>query len=82
MKNRRNLQFPILADSNHEVIRRWRIFDNEDPKERAIPYPSTFIVGSDGRIKWSYIGRSSRDRPEIDEILERLADIAASSANS
>lgn len=81
MKKRHKLQFPILADSNHEVIRRWRIFDNEDPKERAIPYPSTFIVASDGRIAWSYIGRSSRDRPEIDEILERLANIAAMNTN-
>ena len=82
LKNRRNLQLTILADVGQDVIRRWGIFDHEDSKGRAIPYPATFIIGNDGRIEWSYIGRSSRDRPETGDLLKRLADIADKSANS
>jgi len=82
LKNRRNLQLTILADGGQDVIRNWGIFDHEDSKGRDIPYPATFIIDSNGRIAWAYIGRSSRDRPETDDLLERLADVAANSAIS
>ncbi len=69
LKERRKLNFPLLADPNLETIRAWGLFDLEDEKGRLIPYPATVIVNRQREIVWSHVGKTTRDRPTPDELL-------------
>lgn len=69
LRERRNLPFPILADADQAVIRAWGLFNDLDPKERAIPYPAVYVVGQDGRITWCHVGVATRDRPTAGQVL-------------
>jgi peroxiredoxin len=72
---RRGFPFPILSDDDQDVIRRWGVFNDEDPKGRAIPYPATYLIDQKGRITWVHIGQSTRDRPASDDILLQIKRI-------
>jgi peroxiredoxin len=69
---RRSLPFPILADPKQLVIRKWGVFNDDDPKGRPIPHPATYIIDRDAQIYWAHIGKSTRDRPGSEDILEQL----------
>ncbi len=72
LRERRDLPFPILADADQAVIRAWGLFNDQDPQQRPIPYPATYIVGQDGRILWRHLGLETRDRPTVGQILAAL----------
>ena len=44
--------------------------------DRILPIPATFIVGSDGIVKWNYVNVDYRTRSEPDEIIEVLKNIS------
>jgi peroxiredoxin len=69
---RRSLPFPVLADPEQLVIKEWGVFNDDDPLGRPIPHPATYIINRDAQIHWAYIGKSTRDRPDSDEILKQL----------
>lgn len=41
----------------------------------VLPIPGTFIIGSDGIVKWNYVNVDYRTRSEPDEIIEVLKNI-------
>ncbi|WP_010520813.1 peroxiredoxin-like family protein [Aquimarina agarivorans] len=41
-----------------------------------LPIPATFILGSDGIVKWSYVNVDYRTRSEPDEIIEVLKSLS------
>ncbi|AFM03219.1 Peroxiredoxin [Bernardetia litoralis DSM 6794] len=43
--------------------------------ENILPIPATFILNSDGVIKWSYVNVDYRTRSEPDEIIDALKNI-------
>jgi len=61
--------FPILADADHAVAAAYGVFNLLGDNLAA---PSTFIVDSQGRIAWSYVGTDVADRPSPSEILSHL----------
>lgn len=77
LRGRRSLPFPILADADQAVIRAWGLFNDQDPKERLIPYPAVYVVGQDGRISWAHLGIATRDRPTAGEVLAAFKNEAA-----
>ncbi|WP_339697035.1 peroxiredoxin-like family protein [uncultured Marixanthomonas sp.] len=44
--------------------------------DRILPIPATFILGSDGIVKWNYVNVDYRTRSEPDEIIEALKNIS------
>jgi thioredoxin-dependent peroxiredoxin len=74
LRRRRQLPFPILADADQHVIRAWGVFNDLDPKQRAIPYPATFIVGQNGRVQHQWLGLTTRERPTPAAVLAALAE--------
>lgn len=60
-----NVPFKILLDDGLEAVRFFGIEEN-----RA--YPATFIFDTEGRPRFSYVGRNPGDRPSIKAILEQL----------
>ena len=75
LRERRELPFPILADIDQGTIHQWGIFNFDDPKGRAIPYPATFIIDKQGVIVWSHVGQSTRDRPMPGAILAAVREV-------
>ena len=61
--------YPMLSDVDHEAAEAFGVFNLLGD---GVAAPSVFIIESDGRIVWSYVGRSSADRPEIWLILDNL----------
>lgn len=61
--------YPMLADPAHQAAEACGVYNLFND---GIAAPSVFIVDTDGRILWSYVGQSSTDRPNAQTILEHL----------
>jgi hypothetical protein len=53
---------PVLLDVNLQLV---RALDIEDQLAR----PTTLIIGTDGKVRWAYVGRSMSDRPSLPQVL-------------
>jgi len=61
--------FPLLADPQHQVAEAYGVYNLLGDQLAA---PAVFVIDPDGRIRWSYIGQGSQDRPSAADILARL----------
>lgn len=52
-----------------------RAYGVEDA-ENGIAWPSIFIVGTDGRVKWRSLAETYTVRPAPEVVLEALAQVA------
>ena len=68
-------QFPVLADTDTSVTRRYGVFNLLGD---GVSAPATFIVGSDGAIAWRHVGENIADRPAAAELLRELRQVVAS----
>ena len=64
------LDFPVLADEAHSVSEAFGVFNRLGD---GLAAPAVFLIDSEGRITWSYIGRNANDYPAPSAILERLS---------
>ena len=62
-------EYPVLADPAERVARDYGVFELLGD---GVAAPATFIVGKDGAIVWSQVGKTINDRPTADEIIQRL----------
>jgi peroxiredoxin len=75
---RPTLDFPILADVSDKVGNLYGVFGmpsnpaENEPANTLSDYPSIFIVGSDRKLIWQYIGTKDDDRPQLSQILSHL----------
>ena len=53
------LPFPLLADPEGEVIRRYGVWDEEG----KIARPAIFVLDRDGIVRYAYVGEDFADRP-------------------
>ena len=64
-------EFPILADSDQSIARKYGVYTLLND---GVAAPATFIIASDGAIIWYQIGENIADRPAAEEILGRLTN--------
>jgi peroxiredoxin len=69
------LDFVFLSDPEARVINRYGLFNQDDPRGRAIPHPTTYVIDMDGRVHWKMTEVNYRIRPENAEILAALEEI-------
>jgi peroxiredoxin len=68
-------QFNLLSDSDKKVIISYGVLN---PHEHGgIAYPAVFIVGKDGRIKYTYVSKDPTDRPPDTILLDEIKKIGA-----
>jgi len=80
------LPFLLLSDSSRVVIRKLGIAERQkdgsvghgegapgNSVQDLIARPTTIILDMEGTIRWAYIGKSAKDRPSVDSILQALA---------
>ena len=60
--------YPLYVNPSRDVIRSWGVEDLEN----EIAIPATFIVGADGKVRYSHIGADKADRPVMKEIMDVL----------
>ena len=63
----RNL-FPLLLDPDAKTVHAFDVFNPEDKLAR----PSLFLIGPDRKILYSYVGKTLRDRPALEAVLDVL----------
>lgn len=75
-------QYGVAWEIPEFLLNHMRIDRNLDLKtinngnDSVLPIPATFILGSDGIVKWSYVNVDYRTRSEPDDIIEALKKIA------
>lgn len=69
------LDYAFLSDPEALVINRYGLFNQDDPRGRAIPHPTTYVIDQSGVVQWKMTEVNYRIRPENDDILEALLAI-------
>lgn len=65
MRQKSGASFALLADPTLEVIESWGVADAEN----QIAYPATFVVDTEGKIRYVHIGEDKKDRPVLEDVL-------------
>ncbi len=68
----RVIDFPLLSDPDAQVINRYGLFNSEDPRGRAIPHPTTYVIDMEGVVRWKMTEVDYSIRPENEDILREL----------
>jgi peroxiredoxin len=66
------LQFPVLYDLEGEVVRQYQVYDLLND---GLAAPATFLLDTEGKVRWEYVAKWDSDRPTIDRILIELESI-------
>ena len=69
------LNYTLLSDPGAAVINRYGLYNQDDPRGRAIPHPTTYVIGMDGIIHWKMTEVNYRIRPENEDILAAVAEL-------
>ena len=71
---RGEVDFPLLADSEHRTIDAYGLRDPayEDQKIYGIPFPAIYVIDKQGRVAWAKIESDYKQRPVNDEIRAAL----------
>jgi peroxiredoxin Q/BCP len=63
------IPFPILYNSDGDVVRAYGVYNLLGDSLAA---PATFIIDTDGVVRWSHIGRGISDRPKAAKVIREL----------
>jgi peroxiredoxin len=68
----RELDLTLLSDPGASVIDRYGLYNQDDPRGRAIPHPTTYVIDKAGVVRWKMTEVNYRIRPENEDILAAL----------
>lgn len=68
----RPIDYTLLSDPDAAVIRRYGLFNVDDPRGRAIPHPTTYVIDRNGIVRWHMTEVNYKVRPENADILRAL----------
>lgn len=71
----RELDLTLLSDPDASVIDRYGLYNQDDPRGRAIPHPTTYVIDREGVVRWKMTEVNYRIRPENVDILAALNDV-------
>lgn len=69
------LDYALLSDPDALVINRYGLFNQDDPRGRAIPHPTTYVIDTEGVIQWKMTEVNYKIRPENEDILRELGEL-------
>ena len=64
-----DLGYKLLSDPQANMIKAYGVYNLLGD---GVATPSVFIIGSDKKIIWNYIGENISDRPSIENILSKF----------
>ena len=74
---KRKIGYPLLSDVGSKTI---KSLDLE--YQRGLPYPGTFIIGTDGSVKGKLFKEGYKKRHSVDEILAKAIKVGSSKSGS
>lgn len=69
------IEFPLLADTELEVIDAYGLRHEEGGIYGDIARPATLVVDRDGNIVWRDLTDNWRARPRVEDVIEILAGL-------
>lgn len=75
--SRNPMPFPLLPDPNREVIKTYGVYQQFSLDGFRIAYPSTMIVDRQSTVRYSYVGGSQFDRPDLNQVITELEKLKA-----
>jgi methyl-accepting chemotaxis protein len=66
------MPFPFLIDQDREVIKAFDVFNPINFDAFRIAHPSLFLISSEGKIVYAYVGKNQKDRPSQDETYKQV----------
>ena len=69
------LDYTFLSDPGASVINRYGLFNQDDPRGRAIPHPTTYVIDREGVVRWKMTEVNYRIRPENEDIAAALSEL-------
>lgn len=76
MKERYKLGFELLSDPDMSTVKAYGVA----MKGRDIAVPAIFIIDKQQRVRFAYVGTTIDDRPDPEELLTWLAQVAEQDA--
>jgi peroxiredoxin len=68
-----SIAYPLLSDVGNKTINAYGILNREAPERvKGIPYPGTFIVGTDGIIRAKFFLEGYQERIDPESIRQGL----------
>jgi peroxiredoxin len=64
--------FPFLLDEDRAVTKSYGVYHRVGIDAWDIAHPSSFVVGSDGKVHYIYVGKTQLDRAPLEEVLNAL----------
>ena len=71
----RELDFVLLSDPEHAVIDRYGLLNQQDPRDRPIPHPTTLVIDREGVVRWKFIEINYKIRPTNAQVAAALAEV-------
>ncbi len=59
------------------MIDRYGLLNQQDPRARPIPHPTTLVIDRDGRVRWKFIEINYKIRPTNEQVAAALAEVQA-----
>jgi peroxiredoxin len=69
------IEYTLLSDPDHAVIDRYGLLNQQDPQARPIPHPTTFVIDTEGVVRWKFLETDYRIRPSNEDVLAALAEV-------
>jgi hypothetical protein len=70
----RGITYPLIADPGSTIIRRFGLLNETIPTDNrafGIPWPGTFIIGRDGRVRSRFFEEAYQERNTVASIMAR-----------
>jgi peroxiredoxin len=75
-RRQNEIQFPLLSDWEKTVIRAYHVVHPELAGMTEVAERAVFIIGTDGKITYSWVGDSLGDLPPFDKIMEEVMKLS------
>ena len=67
--DRLGLEFPIMYNTEADMVKEYGVFNLLND---GLATPSTFVIDTQGKVRWKYIGVNIADRPSTRSIIRQL----------
>jgi peroxiredoxin Q/BCP len=67
-----DLPFPILCDTEREVVRAYGLLHEDGGQTGDIAIPAHILIDRGGRIVWRRLSDKVQDRPDPQEVLQQV----------
>ena len=66
------IRYELLTDRDHRVIDRYGLYNPDEPKDRPVPHPATYVIDRDGIVRFAFVEVNYRVRAENADVVAAL----------